>query len=403
MQPSVTPIFHKPTSTWSYVVADPVTREAAVIDPVLDYDWRSARTGTASADEILACLESAGLSLRWILETMRTPTHTSRKRGLAAVRQAGGKDSRSARGSAGTGDLQAHLRLGDLVRADELWTAAHDGDTLLLGRRGPRHPTPGHTSDSVAYRSATHCSSATWCSCLTAGRRPVFRVATPRNCTSSVQSLYALRRGHARVRRPRLLAGGREVLCETTIGEQRSANIHSGPRRPGGLRGDAPHARRHARRSQPDHPVGAGQHTRRRPAAAESDGASYLKVPITSSVVRCLLPFLIITADQRKCHHDKHMTDATPGAGSRRLANGEIVLGDVREANEYASSASTARCSTRCRRSIRRRCPPKDASVVLHAARASARRCGAQRCRPPATITSRISRAASRPEGAGCP
>ena len=55
MQPSVTPIFHKPTSTWTYVVADPATREAAVIDPVLDYDWRSARTGTASADEILAC------------------------------------------------------------------------------------------------------------------------------------------------------------------------------------------------------------------------------------------------------------------------------------------------------------------------------------------------------------
>ena len=51
MQPSVTPIFHKPTSTWSYVVADPVSREAAVIDPVLDYDWRSARTGSASADE----------------------------------------------------------------------------------------------------------------------------------------------------------------------------------------------------------------------------------------------------------------------------------------------------------------------------------------------------------------
>ena len=50
MQPTVTPFFHRPTGTWTYVVSDPVAREAAVIDPVLDFDWRSGRTGTASAD-----------------------------------------------------------------------------------------------------------------------------------------------------------------------------------------------------------------------------------------------------------------------------------------------------------------------------------------------------------------
>ena len=50
MQPTVTPFFHAPTGTWTYVVSDQASREAAVIDPVLDYDWRSGRTGTSSAD-----------------------------------------------------------------------------------------------------------------------------------------------------------------------------------------------------------------------------------------------------------------------------------------------------------------------------------------------------------------
>ena len=51
MQPTVTPFFHAPTGTWTYVVEDPQSRRAAIVDPVLDYDWRSARTGTASAQE----------------------------------------------------------------------------------------------------------------------------------------------------------------------------------------------------------------------------------------------------------------------------------------------------------------------------------------------------------------
>ena len=45
MNPVVTPFFHKSSNTWTYVVADPATQAAAVIDPCLDFDAKSGRTG----------------------------------------------------------------------------------------------------------------------------------------------------------------------------------------------------------------------------------------------------------------------------------------------------------------------------------------------------------------------
>ncbi len=77
MQPTVTPFHHAATGTWSYVVADPATRVAAVIDPVLDYDWKSARTGTQAVDQLIAHCREQGLTVRWILETHAHADHLS--------------------------------------------------------------------------------------------------------------------------------------------------------------------------------------------------------------------------------------------------------------------------------------------------------------------------------------
>ena len=49
MTPTVHPFFHADSNTWSYVVADPASGAAAVIDPVLDFDPKAARTSTTSA------------------------------------------------------------------------------------------------------------------------------------------------------------------------------------------------------------------------------------------------------------------------------------------------------------------------------------------------------------------
>jgi glyoxylase-like metal-dependent hydrolase (beta-lactamase superfamily II) len=69
--------FDEPTFTASYVVHDPSTRAAAIIDSVLDFDESSARTSTASADAIVDHVKAAGLTVEWLLETHAHADHLS--------------------------------------------------------------------------------------------------------------------------------------------------------------------------------------------------------------------------------------------------------------------------------------------------------------------------------------
>ncbi|MFO1259588.1 MAG: MBL fold metallo-hydrolase [Sphingomonadaceae bacterium] len=77
MSPQVQAFFDPHTNTISYIVSDPETRAAAIIDPVLDFTARNARTSTASADKLLEVIEEAGLELRYILETHAHADHLS--------------------------------------------------------------------------------------------------------------------------------------------------------------------------------------------------------------------------------------------------------------------------------------------------------------------------------------
>ena len=73
-RPSIRAFSDEATNTVSYLVGDPVTREAAVIDPVLDYDPCSGEVDTASAEEILGVAQLDGWTIRWCSKRMPTPT-----------------------------------------------------------------------------------------------------------------------------------------------------------------------------------------------------------------------------------------------------------------------------------------------------------------------------------------
>jgi glyoxylase-like metal-dependent hydrolase (beta-lactamase superfamily II) len=75
--PFVQAFFHEPTFTASYVVHDPLTRKAAIIDSVLDFDQPSGRTATQSADEIIAYVNTQALTIDWIIETHAHADHVS--------------------------------------------------------------------------------------------------------------------------------------------------------------------------------------------------------------------------------------------------------------------------------------------------------------------------------------
>jgi glyoxylase-like metal-dependent hydrolase (beta-lactamase superfamily II) len=77
VQPDVTGFYEATTSSVQYVVADPITRKSAVIDPVLDFDPRSGSTRTTSADRLLRHIKAHNLTLEWILDTHPHADHFS--------------------------------------------------------------------------------------------------------------------------------------------------------------------------------------------------------------------------------------------------------------------------------------------------------------------------------------
>ena len=75
--PLVRSFFDEPTNTVSYVVHDPATRAAAIIDSVLDYDAAAGRTARTSADAIIAYVRAERLTVAWVLETHAHADHLS--------------------------------------------------------------------------------------------------------------------------------------------------------------------------------------------------------------------------------------------------------------------------------------------------------------------------------------
>ncbi|HEU4664971.1 MAG TPA: MBL fold metallo-hydrolase [Dokdonella sp.] len=145
--------FHHATSgTWTHVVADPATRCAAIVDPVLDFDVASGRVDPAPAIELIARIGELDLDVAAILETHAHADHLS----------AGGwlRDRLGAPLAIGAGivDVQRTfkrlLALGDDFAADgrPFDRLLRDGERVDVGALALRViATPGHTSDSVAY------------------------------------------------------------------------------------------------------------------------------------------------------------------------------------------------------------------------------------------------------------
>jgi hypothetical protein len=77
MEAAVTALFDEATNTVSYIVADPATAKAAIVDCVLDFNPKSARTSTCSADRLIEAVRRQDLEVEWILETPVHANHLS--------------------------------------------------------------------------------------------------------------------------------------------------------------------------------------------------------------------------------------------------------------------------------------------------------------------------------------
>lgn len=144
--------FDSATGTVTYVVSDAATRRAAVIDPVLDYDFKSGRTRTASLDRVLAYVREQGLALDWILETHAHADHLS---GAQYLKQhAGGRiaiGERICQVQATFGKLY-NFGPGFAPDGSQFDHLFKDGETFMIGQvQATALLVPGHTPADMAY------------------------------------------------------------------------------------------------------------------------------------------------------------------------------------------------------------------------------------------------------------
>ncbi len=152
MGPRVKAFFDENTFTVSYVVSEPEGGRAAIIDSVLDFDPKSARSSTRSADAIIAYVRAQSLSVDWILETHLHADHMTAAPHLK--QQLGGRSGIGARITEVQKTFKALFNLGADFAADgsDFDHLFADGETFRIGALEARVlATPGHTPACVTY------------------------------------------------------------------------------------------------------------------------------------------------------------------------------------------------------------------------------------------------------------
>ena len=284
MRPEVHPFRHEPTGTWSYVVVDPGSSRSTVIDPVLDFDPKSGRASAASAGTIADFVRDHDLTNEWILETHAHADHLSAAPWLQAA--IGGKIA------IGQGIREVQRAFRDILNLEPAFPVdgrqfdrlLADGEAVSIGALSARAiATPGHTSDSLSYLVGDAVFVGDSIFMPDSGTaRCDFPGGDAALLYASIRRLYELP-GETRVfvchdYKP----GGREARCETTIAAEREGNIHVKDAT-SEAEFTAMRRKRDATLEMPALIYPAVQFNIRggRPPPAESNGRSYLKLPLS--------------------------------------------------------------------------------------------------------------------------
>jgi glyoxylase-like metal-dependent hydrolase (beta-lactamase superfamily II) len=228
-KPAIEGFFDAATNTASYVMHDPATRHAAIIDSVLDYDSAAGRTSTASADRIIEFITLHGLVVDWLLETHAHADHLSAAPYLQ--QRLGGKLA------IGREIIRVQREFGKLFNAgsdfardgSEFDRLFEDGDQFSIGRIAAiALHVPGHTPADMAYviGDAVFTGDTLF--------MPDYGTARADFPGGDAHQLYhSIRRLLSLPDETRLFlchdykAPGRDkYVWETTVGAQRTSNVH---------------------------------------------------------------------------------------------------------------------------------------------------------------------------------
>lgn len=281
--------FDPRTWTVTYVVWDPSTRCAAVIDPVLDYDFKSGHTGTASADQVLACVAGNALEVDWILETHAHADHLSGARYLQ--QRVGGKMAigENIRVVQATFKKLYNLERSFLPDGSQFDHLFKDGETFKIGGvEATAMLVPGHTPADMAYLidGSAFVGDTLFMPDLGSARAD-FPGGDAHQLYASMQKLLSLPPETTMYVCHDYPPATREARWQTTVAEQKAHNIHVRD----GIGEDEFVAMRQARDATLEVPtlilpsiqvnVRAGQLP-----PADENGVSYLRIPLNALPIR---------------------------------------------------------------------------------------------------------------------
>ena len=228
--PRIEAFFDNATNTVSYLVSDPGTGKAVVIDPVLDYDHKSGEVDTASAEKILAAARDQGLTIEWALETHAHADHLS---GAPFIK---GKVGAKIGIGEHIKDVQRIFR--PVFNATDLKTDGSDfdhlfadGETIQVGGLEIEVIyTPGHTPADISYKIADAVFVGDTLFMPDFGTaRADFPGGDAHRLFGSIQKLLSLPDETRLFMCHDYKAPGRDHYAwETTVKAQREANVHVG-------------------------------------------------------------------------------------------------------------------------------------------------------------------------------
>lgn len=220
------PFFDPSTFTLTFVVSDPVSRDAVIIDPVLDYDPATGSTSTSAVDRVVDYVVQAGLRVHLVLETHAHADHLSASQLLRRRFDAQVAIGEGIREVQETFKHIFDLPAGFATDGSQFDRLLADGEVVCAGSLAIEvMATPGHTPACVSFRitDTVFTGDALFTEDYGTGRCD-FPRGSADALYDSIQKLYALPESTRVFVGHDYQPGGREVRWETTIGASKSRN-----------------------------------------------------------------------------------------------------------------------------------------------------------------------------------
>ncbi|HMQ40617.1 MAG TPA: MBL fold metallo-hydrolase [Paracoccus sp. (in: a-proteobacteria)] len=230
LHPDVQAFFDEATNTISYIVKDPSSNACAIVDSVMDIDYAAGRITYDHADAMIAAVREQGLDLQWIIETHVHADHLSAAPYIQ--QQLGGKIGVGAKILVVQDTFGKIFNEGTEFQRDgsQFDRLFEDGDTYMIGNM-PAFAiyTPGHTPACMTHVMGDAAFVGDTLFMPDGGSaRADFPGGDAGTLYDSIQKVLALPDEMRLFMCHDYAPNGREILWETTVGEEKAQNIHVG-------------------------------------------------------------------------------------------------------------------------------------------------------------------------------